>query len=166
MGSKGGALQSPSSPLSPAVVCCMCGDRGLSRELFRCKVCVFRSQHKYCSDLYPRAEFYRACNWCLREEAGSRLLLVEQTTVDRIITASSSPVGGSSSGLKLARGAFSPQLLNKPVKKQRLGDRRLQPPADSGDRGSGEELSPGSGRGRQVFRGKARRYKLLEEFSS
>ncbi|PKU69509.1 uncharacterized protein LOC110101588 isoform X2 [Dendrobium catenatum] len=164
MGSKGGgALQSPSSPSSPSVVCCMCGDRGLSRELFRCKLCAFRSQH---NDLYPRAEVYRACNWCLREEAGSRLLLVEQTTVDRIISASSSPVGGTSSGLKLARGAFSPQLLNKPVKKQRLGDRRLQPPSDSGDRGSGEELSPGSGRGRQVFRGKARRYKLLEEFSS
>ncbi|KAH0451514.1 hypothetical protein IEQ34_018813 [Dendrobium chrysotoxum] len=163
MGSKGDALQSPSSPSSPSVVCCMCGDRGLSRELFRCKLCVFRSQH---NDLYPRAEFYRACNWCLREEAGSRLLSVEQTTVDRIISASSSPVGGTSSGLKLARGDFSPQLLNKPVKKQRLGDRRLQPPADSGDRGSGEELSPGSGRGRQVFRGKVRRYKLLEEFSN
>ncbi|KAL9234690.1 hypothetical protein vseg_009529 [Gypsophila vaccaria] len=45
--------------------CCMCGDHGLSHELFRCKVCHFRSQHRYCSNLYPKAATYRACNWCL-----------------------------------------------------------------------------------------------------
>ncbi|KNA20927.1 hypothetical protein SOVF_047920 [Spinacia oleracea] len=45
--------------------CCMCGDHGLSYELFRCKVCHFRSQHRYCSNLYPKAESYRVCNWCL-----------------------------------------------------------------------------------------------------
>lgn len=45
--------------------CCMCGDLGLSHELFRCKVCHFRSQHRYCSNLYPKAESYRVCNWCL-----------------------------------------------------------------------------------------------------
>lgn len=45
--------------------CCMCGDHGLSHELFRCKVCHFRSQHRYCSNLYPKAESYRVCNWCL-----------------------------------------------------------------------------------------------------
>lgn len=26
--------------------CCMCGDYGLSEELFQCKVCRFRSQHR------------------------------------------------------------------------------------------------------------------------
>ncbi|CAN1804134.1 hypothetical protein LINPERHAP1_LOCUS23817 [Linum perenne] len=51
----------PSSPLE----CCMCGDFGFSHELFHCQVCQFRSQHKYCSNLYPKAESYHACNWCL-----------------------------------------------------------------------------------------------------
>lgn len=34
-----------SSPLT-AVACCMCGDPGISDELFRCKICHFRLQHK------------------------------------------------------------------------------------------------------------------------
>ncbi|KAI3491175.1 hypothetical protein L1887_44420 [Cichorium endivia] len=51
--------------------CCMCGDYGLSQELFRCKICKFRSQHKYCSNQYPKAESYKACNWCLTQEHDS-----------------------------------------------------------------------------------------------
>ncbi|KAG0497529.1 hypothetical protein HPP92_002220 [Vanilla planifolia] len=164
----------PPSPSS--MVCCMCGDYGLPRELFRCKVCFFRSQH---SDLYPKAEVYRACNWCLREEAGRKLLLsgeslaiADQGTGSS--STSSSPIGQRSNdaaGWKMiCRGGFSTKL-SKPVKKQRLSERRSQPQVDSGDvavgdGGGGEELSPGSGRGRQVLRGKARRYKLLEEVSS
>ncbi|PON70511.1 hypothetical protein TorRG33x02_256670 [Trema orientale] len=46
--------------------CCMCGDYGFSYELFQCKVCQFRSQHRYCSNMYPNIpESYRTCNWCL-----------------------------------------------------------------------------------------------------
>ncbi|XP_060171325.1 uncharacterized protein LOC132602509 [Lycium barbarum] len=45
--------------------CCMCGDYGYSSELFRCTICQFRSQHRYCSNLYPKAESYQICNWCL-----------------------------------------------------------------------------------------------------
>jgi hypothetical protein len=52
---------------SAGAVCCMCGDRGLPGELFRCRCCRSRLQHRYCSDLYPRAAAYRRCNWCLRE---------------------------------------------------------------------------------------------------
>ncbi|KAL3340167.1 hypothetical protein AABB24_028673 [Solanum stoloniferum] len=48
-----------------AIECCMCGDYGLSSELFKCKICQFRSQHRYCSNLYPKAESYKICNWCL-----------------------------------------------------------------------------------------------------
>lgn len=48
-----------------ATECCMCGDYGLSSELFKCKICQIRSQHRYCSNLYPKAESYRICNWCL-----------------------------------------------------------------------------------------------------
>ncbi|PKI73548.1 hypothetical protein CRG98_006129 [Punica granatum] len=45
----------------------MCGDYGLPDELFQCDVCGFRSQHRYCSNLYPKAESYRVCNWCLSQ---------------------------------------------------------------------------------------------------
>ncbi|KAI4337627.1 hypothetical protein L6164_016016 [Bauhinia variegata] len=48
--------------------CCMCGDCGFSEELFQCKVCQFRSQHRYCSNLYPTAVSYGTCNWCLRQK--------------------------------------------------------------------------------------------------
>ncbi|KAF5207445.1 hypothetical protein FRX31_002966 [Thalictrum thalictroides] len=52
--------------------CCMCGDYGLSLELFRCRTCLSRFQHRYCSNLYPKAETYRVCNWCLNKE-GTKL---------------------------------------------------------------------------------------------
>ncbi|KAL2469529.1 Uncharacterized protein Adt_14891 [Abeliophyllum distichum] len=48
--------------------CCMCGDYGLSSELFRCKGCQFRSQHRYCSNIYPDADSYGICNWCLNQK--------------------------------------------------------------------------------------------------
>ncbi|XP_047342087.1 uncharacterized protein LOC124945661 [Impatiens glandulifera] len=48
--------------------CCMCGDYGLSSELVNCQTCQFRSQHSYCSNVYPKAESYRICNWCLVQE--------------------------------------------------------------------------------------------------
>ncbi|CAI0467738.1 unnamed protein product [Linum tenue] len=57
-----------SHPNNPAPECCMCGDFGFSYELFQCQVCHFRSQHRYCSNLYPKAESYEACNWCLRRD--------------------------------------------------------------------------------------------------
>lgn len=69
------ASSSPAAAASPhgegatsaaGAVCCMCGDHGLAGELFRCRCCRARLQHRYCSDLYPRAAAYRRCNWCLR----------------------------------------------------------------------------------------------------
>ncbi|KAI6689252.1 hypothetical protein NL676_026080 [Syzygium grande] len=47
--------------------CCMCGDHGFAEELLQCKICHFRSQHRYCSNLYPKAKSYQVCNWCLAE---------------------------------------------------------------------------------------------------
>ncbi|KAI4389464.1 hypothetical protein MLD38_001689 [Melastoma candidum] len=47
-------------------VCCMCGDSGLPDELYSCRLCLFRSQHRYCSNQYPIADgAYEVCNWCL-----------------------------------------------------------------------------------------------------
>ncbi|KAK7275821.1 hypothetical protein RIF29_16945 [Crotalaria pallida] len=48
--------------------CCMCGDLGFSDQLFQCKVCQFRSQHRYCSNLYPKLESLGTCNWCLSQK--------------------------------------------------------------------------------------------------
>lgn len=56
----------------PTHECCMCGDFGFSYELFQCKVCQFRSQHRYCSNLYPNAESYRICNWCLTQKEDTK----------------------------------------------------------------------------------------------
>lgn len=64
----------------------------------------------------------------------------------------------------LHRGDYASHLINKPIKKQRAPERssadamiQIARPAD---------LSPGLGRTRHAFRGKVRRYKLLEEVSS
>ncbi|GAA0140541.1 hypothetical protein LIER_42622 [Lithospermum erythrorhizon] len=48
--------------------CCMCGDHGLTFELFGCKVCKNKSQHRYCSIEYPKADSYEICNWCLSQK--------------------------------------------------------------------------------------------------
>ncbi|PKA55419.1 hypothetical protein AXF42_Ash006621 [Apostasia shenzhenica] len=155
---------------SPAIVCCMCGDRGMPEELFRCKACLFRSQHKYCSDLYPKAEAYKACNWCLREGMGRSMAC--ETAATMMITASDSSCspssgmgGGGRFGAKVQRVAPATLRMNKPVKKQRvISERASQSSAEKLRR---EKLSPAPpGKIRQKFRGKVRRYKLLEEVSS
>ncbi|XP_020578899.1 uncharacterized protein LOC110023703 isoform X2 [Phalaenopsis equestris] len=162
-----GGIKTAGGLRAPAV-CCMCGDQGLCSELFRCRVCLFRSQHRYCSNLYPKAHSYQACNWCLREEMRSNKLSLaaEQTVSGNNISALTlTPVAQRSSGcgnlaagggrggggLKLTNRCFSP-----PAKKQRLA-------SAEGLRGGGEQISTGDRKGRQGFRGRVRRYKLLEE---
>ncbi|XP_008812965.1 uncharacterized protein LOC103723726 [Phoenix dactylifera] len=160
MGGKEGAVPPSPSPTSSSVVCCMCGDHGLPQELFRCKICLVRSQHKYCSDLYLKTETYRACNWCLRDE-GVKSLPQESSTQDHNnSTSSSSGSNNGGLGLKVHRGAYALHL-NKPIKKQRAPER-----SPTVEIARSAELSPGLGRSKHAFRGKVRRYKLLEEVSS
>ncbi|KAJ8465611.1 hypothetical protein OPV22_028163 [Ensete ventricosum] len=161
MGSKGSVAPPPS------VVCCMCGDHGLAQELFRCKVCLVRCQHKYCSNLYPKAQSYGACNWCLREEGAKSL--AKEAVKDPNTSVSSSTnndvgIGSSgSAGVELHHRVFSSQF-HKPIKRPKVLNRSA---SDVTDRSRSGELSPGPRRPRQTsFRGKVRRYKLLEEFSS
>ncbi|KAK7301130.1 hypothetical protein RJT34_11991 [Clitoria ternatea] len=59
-------------PVQPKTECCMCGDLGFSDQLFQCKVCQFRSQHRYCSNLYPKPDSLRTCNWCLSQREESK----------------------------------------------------------------------------------------------
>lgn len=49
--------------------CNMCGDVGISEDLFRCNRCRQRYQHIYCSRSYPilGSEIW-VCNWCLNDE--------------------------------------------------------------------------------------------------
>ncbi|XP_020244666.1 uncharacterized protein LOC109822821 isoform X2 [Asparagus officinalis] len=155
MGSKGASPSS--SPSSSSSVCCMCGDHGLPQELFRCKICHFRSQH---NDLYLKVDTYRACNWCLREDGGKYCSLLESNT--DTVNSNSSFCSSSNGGMGVSRGSFSSNL-NKPIKKQRVPQRSL---SDVNERMRSKEISPGLGRSRQAFRGKVRRYKLLEEVSS
>ncbi|KAG1366580.1 hypothetical protein COCNU_13G003700 [Cocos nucifera] len=162
MGGKGGAAPSP-SPTSSPVVCCMCGDHGLSKELFQCKICLVRSQHKYCSDLYLKTETYRACNWCLRDEGVKSL--PQESSQDHNNSTSSSSSSNNIGGLavKLHRAAYALHL-NKPIKKQRAPERSSS--TDVIEIARSAEPSPGLGRTKHAFRGKVRRYKLLEEVSS
>ena len=118
---------------------------------------------RYCSNFYPKAESYRTCNWCLREEGERSLPKEAMKDPNSLVSSSSNNDSSNDSGAsKLHRGDFSSQL-NKPIKKPRLLDWSA---SDVTDRVWSGELSSGSGRARQVLRGKARRYKLLEEVSS
>ncbi|KAK8921407.1 hypothetical protein KSP39_PZI020688 [Platanthera zijinensis] len=132
----------------------MCGDYGMAGELFRCRICSFRFQHKYCSHLYPRVQSYRACNWCLAAEGGriNSLTLEAEPTIAgnksypfnlATIARRSS---GSAGGVKLGLRPFLPPI-NRPAKKLKA-----------------ERVFAGGVRnGRPVFRARVRRYKLLEE---
>ncbi|KAF6160674.1 hypothetical protein GIB67_019614 [Kingdonia uniflora] len=132
----------PSSPKS--MECCMCGDCGLVNELFRCKLCHFRSQHRYCSNIYPKAESNRVCNWCLKER---------ETKGTHSSTISSS--------ISLDKRGMS-KLYNRniPIKKQRSLDKwsLVRKKMNIAVKSSiPEEKSS------VVFRTKVRRYKLLED---
>lgn len=117
---------------------------------------VTHGYRRYCSDLYPKAESNSLCNWCLKEDREKHM---KEATGNRSL---SSTCGGSISnskkkmvntrnsdsnevGQKLQRCTTFQLLVNIPIKKKR----------------SPERLT--FNRSKQVFRGKVRRYKLLEE---
>ncbi|XP_027148736.1 uncharacterized protein LOC113749246 isoform X1 [Coffea eugenioides] len=175
--------------------CCMCGDFGLSSELFRCKICQFRSQHRYCSNTYPKAESYRACNWCLNEKensfnSSSSNKNATSTEDDVMKVAKKKSVHGgngggngnlqrSNSSIKNEKG--SPKLSviiknNRSIKKQKSPE-RSSPLLAARKRittGSAVQESlrrtksdvSNSGMRKHVFKNRVRRYKLLDEVSS
>ncbi|KAL8026524.1 hypothetical protein ABFX02_14G033800 [Erythranthe guttata] len=154
----------PSPPAVPLPECCMCGDCGLSSEIFTCKHCRFRSQHKYCSNLYPEAESYDTCNWCL-----SQIKDVKKSTgeSDTKITYPKSA----------SRRTTSSTYHQNRIKKSNKIDHIKKQNKFSKDRFNGgiitrakssEEISNNGGGIiiKQVFRNKVRRYKLLDDVSS
>jgi hypothetical protein len=147
-----------------AAVCCMCGDRGLADELFRCRCCRARLQHRYCSHLYPRPAAYRQqlCSWCLRAAAAANKPEEKRETPASDEKACSPP----------------PAELGHPVKKKRHRAEESTPgEAVAGRRkavvGSSAGAASGGGKGEEVVRaGKTRvhrarvpryKYKLLTD---
>ncbi|KAK1263616.1 hypothetical protein QJS04_geneDACA011950 [Acorus gramineus] len=139
---------------------------------------------RYCSNLYPKVDSYRVCNWCLRDDGG-KAVIVQSTTTKTPLSkeGSNSPSSPSSPNTNsTSSGTTSPKLqqrgsiplsLNKPIKKQRSPDR---PPTTTNKKivvvtGCVEESvrrmrsdeAFNAERPKPVFRGKVRRYKLLEE---
>ncbi|GLJ12521.1 hypothetical protein SUGI_0192650 [Cryptomeria japonica] len=165
--------------------CCMCGDTGFSHELFQCTACLYRSQHTYCSCMYPKAESYHVCDWCLRggEERKASKQIMEKCT---------------QSDLKKS-GSFLPGLHAIKKHKPALPDTahvQIGNTHKFGDEGNHEQMvepakngilssvKKGISKCKEIFgskavttadskastprlvKGKVRRYKLLEEVST
>ncbi|KAH9623582.1 hypothetical protein KSS87_013186, partial [Heliosperma pusillum] len=122
--------------------CCMCGDHGLTQELFRCKVCHFRSQHRYCSNLYPKADSYNVCNWCLIQKEDDNL------TTNTIISTNSSSNSSSPSEKRNTKNNTPTTNLNGPkIGPRPTGLQPISPIKKPMMRSPGEARSP-SGRKR------------------
>ncbi|KAG8082208.1 hypothetical protein GUJ93_ZPchr0014g47498 [Zizania palustris] len=170
------------------VLCCMCGDHGLTEELFRCRLCRVRLQHRYCSDLYPRATAYRRCNWCLREPAAAQASgghaheAADKPTVRRKATPSSpsssteeETASNSDEERKLLQEAGcsisrreAGAGLGRPVKKQKAAapDERKAQVVTTGaaaTKGNGNKKLMQAGKKTGVKQVRVKRYKLLAE---
>lgn len=127
--------------------CCMCGDYGVSNELFQCRVCQFRSQHRYCSNLYPKAESYQVCNWCLRQRdekdksqnssnstSSNKINGQEEDDTKNVKNKKkNNDPSNNNNGVLLMKSQRSinlklQHLNNKPIKKQRSPERSPPPP--------------------------------------
>ncbi|XP_028771816.1 uncharacterized protein LOC114729040 [Neltuma alba] len=178
----------------PKPECCMCGDCGFYEELFQCKVCQFRSQHRYCSNLYPKVDANGTCNWCLAQKDD-----VKEKSLNSSNSSSSFRNNGSAgddgknrriknsnvNSHKIGGKKGEVHAKNKGIQKRRSPEARSPSSSPSvvvstrkrivTNGGLEERLRrtksediPNTSRivTRQVFRNKVRRYKLLDEVSS
>ncbi|XP_042029075.1 uncharacterized protein LOC121776028 [Salvia splendens] len=148
---------------SSSTECCMCGDHGVSSELFLCGACGFRSQHKYCSNLYPGAQSYDICNWCINRKG-------EETTKS---LQNSSHKTGHRDVMKIKKGKIDiNHKERRTIEKGSKGQNKpavAAPPPLAGRKRVTSDRGGVSGERRivkPVFRNKVRRYKLLDEVSS
>ncbi|CAN6285410.1 unnamed protein product [Urochloa humidicola] len=170
-GAAAGGSGSPPQQPPGAAVCCMCGDRGLVPELFRCSACAVRSQHTYCTDRYPKVESYGTCNWCLRADGGvastsSSSPRSAGKAAARVAAHHGETIAGGSRPPKVAaRGDFASSNLSKPIKKQPQQQRLLLRRSASDLGVSRVRDAPPPSPSGAVARGRprVRRYKLLEE---
>ncbi|KAI7738868.1 hypothetical protein M8C21_002385 [Ambrosia artemisiifolia] len=171
--------------------CCMCGDFGLSQELFRCKICKSRFQHKYCSNQYPKAEFYKACNWCLTPKHDSNNSSNSSSSCRNNSgddhrncpgkTKKNPNYKTGQGGFRERRKGLEIRLTGTGSMKKMNGRSPEESPVSTGRKKVMEEknhamlrksksanhiTSGGGTKSRPVFRNKVRRYKLLDEVSS
>lgn len=155
----------------------------------------WRNRCRYCSNLYPKAESYRVCNWCLgqdnRDDGAPAVKTQQQNSSD-----SNSPrksgaelEGDAKSGKRVRRGRgdddrpqkpppLLPQVVNGGrIKKEKSPEGTSSPTTPVRRRiitkGELEEKlrrtrseEMAHAVPRQGFRNKVRRYKLLDEVSS
>ncbi|XWS21436.1 hypothetical protein CRYUN_Cryun30bG0054500 [Craigia yunnanensis] len=165
----------------------MCGDSGLTQELFQCKVCQFRSQHRYCSNLYPKAESYNVCNWCLNQKEDSKEKSQNSSNSSTSCkdnneddVKNKKKGDNHQAGLKGSQrntNNLKLQLNKNPIKKPKSPE-KLSPSTtrkriitnarleEKLRRTKLKEISNGGHITRHVFRNKVRRYKLLDEVLS
>ncbi|XP_022752798.1 uncharacterized protein LOC111301433 [Durio zibethinus] len=177
----------PISQQSSLLECCMCGDCGLTHELFQCKVCQFRSQHRYCSNMYPKAESYKVCNWCLNQKEDSKEKSQNSSNSSASCKGnnnddSKNKKKGDNHGAAGLKGSqrnnnLKPQPIKNPIKNPKSAE-KLPPSTirkriitharleEKLRRLKSEEISNSALITRHVFRNKVRRYKLLDEVSS
>ncbi|KAI4388707.1 hypothetical protein MLD38_001012 [Melastoma candidum] len=178
--------RSDKADVAPAE-CCMCGDSGIPDELHRCKVCLSRYQHRYCSNQYPRDWSYQVCNWCL----ASRMEDPGDSTQKAVAAVQKNPLDPNSSRSKAAESdrddghtkklrkslSWKPDGLeifgkgNGKVKKTGAESLEVSPTTTTLrkriiTRGQSEEMADRGGGPRLVSRSKVPRYKLLDEVSS
>ncbi|KAE9595973.1 hypothetical protein Lal_00030831 [Lupinus albus] len=102
------------------IECCMCGDPGFSDQLFQCKICHFRSQHRYCSNIYPKVESLGTCNWCLNQKESEKSPNTSNSSSPYRNNDDDDENNKSKKMRKRLRGSSSPlklQLQKKPIKK-------------------------------------------------
>ncbi|CAI0467743.1 unnamed protein product [Linum tenue] len=159
----------------------MCGDFGFSYELFQCQVCHFRSQHRYCSNLYPKAESYEACNWCLhRDDSKDKSQNSSNSSSSNRNSASDGDgrrarVSDRAGPVKSQRISIR-QSINGPVKKHKSPDRSMATTPRRRLISNGElekklrrtksEVIVKNSNSNNHNNNKVRRYKLLDEVSS
>ncbi|XP_019454888.1 PREDICTED: uncharacterized protein LOC109356023 isoform X2 [Lupinus angustifolius] len=159
-------------------VCCMCGDPGFSDQLFQCKICHFRSQHRYCSNIYPKLDSLGTCNWCLNQKESEKSPNTSNSSSPYSNNDEDDENNKNKKIRKGLRGSTSPlqlQLQKKPIKKLHKSPEARSPSSQPVlistrkrvvTNGSEDIANRNGGATKQVFRNKVRRYKLLDEVSS
>ncbi|KAL2317651.1 hypothetical protein Fmac_031527 [Flemingia macrophylla] len=123
----------------PNTECCMCGDLGFSDQLFQCKVCQFRSQHRYCSNLYPKPDSLGTCNWCLslREDTKEKSTNSSNSSSSQRNNDDESRIkkirnGAQNIGVKKGvKGSVLHLQIQKPIKKSKSSESSRSPSAST-----------------------------------
>ncbi|KAK8580397.1 hypothetical protein V6N13_143500 [Hibiscus sabdariffa] len=125
-------------------------------------------QSRYCSNLYPKAESYEVCNWCLNQKTDSK----PQVSSTSSPTSCKGNGEAEDDGKNKRKGDYnnggsgfkSPEKRPPCTTRKRIiSNARLEEKLRTrkpNEKAKGGQIT------RHVFRNKVRRYKLLDEVSS